>query len=77
MDSRRAKPHCNGFSGDVIFTATRMKVYGYASTAIGCQADRQEEDNWLTEFMQSGPEWQLKRGRLQLISDEARLELTG
>jgi hypothetical protein len=61
----------------VVFTATRMRVYGYASTAIGCQADRQEEDNWLTEFMQSGPEWQLDGERLRLASDEATIELRG
>jgi hypothetical protein len=54
-----------------------MRVYGYASTAIGCQADRQEEDNWLTEFMQSGPEWQLDGERLRLASDEATIELRG
>lgn len=69
--------HCNGFGGDVLFTATRMKVYGYASTAIGCQANRQEEDNWLTEFIQSGPEWQLDGERLRLTSDDATVELRG
>jgi heat shock protein HslJ len=68
--------NCNSFGGNVRFTATKMEVHGIGGTLIGCAPEIQEEDEWLTEFMQAEPEWRLDGERLRLISDRATIELT-
>jgi heat shock protein HslJ len=71
------KARCNGFGGDVRFTATKMEVDGGGSTLVGCMPEAEEEDEWLSEFMQADPEWRLDGQRLRLISQDTTLELRG
>lgn len=64
---------CNSFGGDVQITATTMEVSEVGSTLMGCEPAIQEEDEWLSDFMQADPEWQLHGERLQLRADDATI----
>jgi len=68
---------CNGFGGSARFTATKMEVDQVGSTLVGCEPEIEEEDEWLSHFMDADPEWRLEGEHLQLISDSATIELKG
>lgn len=68
---------CNSFGGDVHLTATEIKVERVVGTLIGCLGGREREDQWLSRFMELGPEWQLAGTRLTLASGSAEIELMG
>lgn len=66
---------CNSFGGDAHITATKIKVERVGGTLIGCSGRRQKEDHWLSEFMESDPEWDLEGTKLRLVSAAAEMEL--
>jgi heat shock protein HslJ len=68
---------CNSFGGDVHFTATQIKVERVGGTLVGCFGGREREDQWLSRFMESGPEWHLAGTKLTLASSSAEIELKG
>jgi heat shock protein HslJ len=68
---------CNSFGGDVHITATKIKVERVGGTLIGCFGGRHKEDHWLSEFMESGPEWDLEGTKLRLVTAAAEIELKG
>jgi len=68
---------CNSFGGDVHFTPTEIKVERVAGTLIGCLGGREREDQWLSQFMEAGPEWHLVGTKLTLASGSAKIELKG
>jgi hypothetical protein len=66
---------CNGHGGRVRITATQLKVRNAGGTLVGCFENREEEDAWLSAFIEAGPEWSLDDGLLTLRSDSAVIEL--
>lgn len=68
---------CNSFGGDVHVTATRIEVERVGGTLIGCFDGREQEDQWLSWFMESDPEWHLEGTKLRLASAAAEIELKG
>ncbi len=68
---------CNSFGGDVRFTATEMRIGEIGGTLIGCEPEVEEEDQWVAGFLAERPEWHLDGERLQLVSDDATVELRG
>lgn len=68
---------CNSFGGSVHFTATQMKVDQLGGTLVGCEPEVEEEDEWLTHFMEGDPEWHLEGEHLQLVADSGTIELKG
>lgn len=68
---------CNSFGGNVHFTATKMEVEPAGGTLVGCDEEREEEDDWLVDFMDSDPEWHLEGERLRLVSDSGTIVLKG
>lgn len=66
---------CNSFGGAVRITATKLEVEQAGGTLIGCPDGRHEEDQWLSGFMESGPEWDLQGGKLRLVTASAEIEL--
>ena len=71
------KARCNGYGGNVRITATKIEVDRVGHTLVGCQDEREEEDEWLFRFMDSDPEWRLGVTKLTLISNSAKIELKG
>jgi heat shock protein HslJ len=67
--------HCNGFGGSVRITATKIEVDRVGSTLVGCSDELEAEDKWLSQFMESDPEWRLEATKLTLTSDDAKIEL--
>lgn len=66
---------CNGASGDLQITDTLLKIEEFGSTLIGCDPEREGEDEWLASFMLSEPEWRFDRNRLRIESDLGTMEL--
>jgi heat shock protein HslJ len=66
---------CNGYGGSVRITATKIEVDRVGSTLVGCSDEREAEDEWLSRFMESDPEWRLEATKLTLISNDAKIEL--
>lgn len=69
------KARCNGYFGDVRFTAHRAEISEVGSTLIGCPEAEGNEDAWLVQFMEAMPDWHLEGERLQLSTDYATLRL--
>jgi len=70
------KARCNGFGGKVRFDEAKLKVEQVLSRTVGCGEEREREDEWLLQFMNSKPEWQLEGTRLTLVSENAEIEFT-
>jgi heat shock protein HslJ len=66
---------CNGAGADVQITADKLLVVQISSTAIGCPAELQTQDEWLGEFFSSDPSWRLSDSTLTLTSGETVIEL--
>jgi heat shock protein HslJ len=57
---------CNGFGARVRATPKVIEISRIASTAVGCDADREQQDRWLGRFLESSPRWRLSDGQLTL-----------
>jgi len=65
--------NCNLFGADLEVDGDRMRVDQVSSTAMGCPGE--DEDEWLAEFLESGPEWRLQGEKLILTSGGDTVEL--
>ncbi|MDI1464579.1 META domain-containing protein [Catellatospora sp. KI3] len=65
---------CNHISGTALFDGGRMTVGELATTEMGCDQARHEQDDWLAAFLRAGPSWTLGGDVLKL--SDGRTELT-
>jgi hypothetical protein len=54
-----------------------MEVDQVGGTLVGCEPEIEEEDEWVSHFMEADPEWRLEGEHLHLISDGAMITLRG
>ena len=66
---------CNWIGGDVDITQTRLIVGQGESTAMGCEENRAEQDDWMTAFFTSDPRWRMEDdGTLVIYSEQIRMQ---
>lgn len=68
---------CNAIGGKVRITSTKLLVRSSGTTLIGCVGEVEEEEEWLSRFMASEPEWHLEGTELTLVARGAKIELEG
>jgi heat shock protein HslJ len=66
---------CNGAGAKVRITDEELHTRLIASTLIGCAADLEQQDEWLSEFFRSNPSWRLSDRGLTLTSGGTVIEL--
>lgn len=71
-----ASAGCNSMGGDVSADGDRLVVGVLSMTEMACDTPLMEQDEWLAQFLSSGPTAQLSGATLTLTSDETRLVLS-
>ena len=66
---------CNGAGAGVRAEDNRLLIGQIASTLMGCEPDLARQDEWLSEFFGSDPDWTLTGNRLVLTSTATVIEL--
>lgn len=74
-DLIRWRSGCNTAGGPLVITADRLDVEDGGSTAMGCDADRMAQEEWVHAFFLSDPSWAADGSRLTLTSDGTVIEL--
>jgi heat shock protein HslJ len=70
------KAGCNSLFGtDAEITADRLVVREIGGTLVGCRNDLQAQEDWLSGFLESAPEWRLSGDHLTLTSGRTVIEL--
>ena len=71
-----AQARCNSISGQYRISDGRFRMDEAAQTEMGCPGDnRHEEDQWLSTFLTSGPDFEFANNRISLDSDTIQVEL--
>ncbi len=68
---------CNGMSSQVSLDNGKVELgkMGLTQTLIGCPGERADQDEWLREFFESTPSWELAETTLTLKSDVGTVSL--
>lgn len=66
---------CNRLRADVTVGDDTLEIAGVERTTRGCDQARQEQDEWLTDFLSSSPAWTLDGDRLTLTSGGTEIVL--
>lgn len=66
---------CNAMSGPYTLCDSGLCVSELSSTAIGCDADRMEQDTWIADFFTSKPKLEYAAPRLTLVGPDATFAL--
>lgn len=66
---------CNTLSGPAEVTADAVVVTELASTRMGCEPDRHEQDRWLADFLKADPYWSFGGGALFLRAGDIEVVL--
>ncbi|OLT14289.1 hypothetical protein BJF78_02180 [Pseudonocardia sp. CNS-139] len=66
---------CNAMSAGVRVGPDRLEVGPIASTLMGCEPVREEQDRLVADLLAAGPQWQLDTAGLTLHTDDLRFEL--
>lgn len=66
---------CNTLSGPVRTAGGRLAAE-LASSEVGCNAPRQEQDKWLAEILGTTPTWRLDGAKLRLSAGDTAMVLT-
>ncbi len=66
---------CNSMSGDYTFEGEVMSVGDLATTEMGCDPERHEQDEWLADVLTSSPSVRLSEPELTLTSDDTVIAL--
>lgn len=74
-DLIRWRSGCNTAGGPLVVTADRLDVEDGGSTAMGCDADRMAQEEWVHAFFLSDPSWAADGSRLTLTSGSTVIEL--
>jgi heat shock protein HslJ len=67
---------CNTISGPASLTGGKLVLRDYATTEIGCDPARQEQDDWLAGVLKTEPAWRLDGLKLRLTSPTTEMVLT-
>jgi heat shock protein HslJ len=67
---------CNTMSGEVRPGGGTLAVDGLATTDLGCDQPRHEQDEWLAGVLRAAPRWRLHGPALTLTTADATLVLT-
>lgn len=70
-----ANAGCNTMTGQVRLGSKLETPDGLSMTEMGCAAPRHAQDEWVGEFLRSGPSWRLDGDELFLKSGETELVL--
>lgn len=65
---------CNGHGAPVQISAEKLHLGPIAGTLMGCQSALEKQDDWLAEFFESNPTWELEGNRLTLVADGTTIE---
>jgi heat shock protein HslJ len=71
-----AEAGCNTLNADVTVGPQRLEVGEIASTLMGCDPEREEQDRLVAEFLTAGPGWELTARGLTLTAGDLRFDLT-
>jgi len=66
---------CNLFGSKVVVAADHLLVDERIGTAMGCTGPLQDQDEWIGDFLESNPSWELSDGLLTLSAGETVVEL--
>jgi heat shock protein HslJ len=72
-DSFSFSAGCNSYFGEASFCDGNLCIAGLGSTAIGCDAPLQDQDDWLADFFSSKPAVTPDGDRVTFDSDDASL----
>jgi heat shock protein HslJ len=70
-----ANAGCNTMTGPVTTGDSRLGVDGLATTEMGCEPARLEQDQWLGRLLQAGPSWRLDGSTLTVRTEDTELVL--
>ncbi|GGM25497.1 META domain-containing protein [Dactylosporangium sucinum] len=70
-----ARAGCNQLSGRARIDQRQLRVDDLATTEMGCDPARHEQDRWLAAFLEGGPGWRLDGDRLTLDGDGTTVDL--
>jgi heat shock protein HslJ len=74
-DALGARAGCNSLSGGYTITDGTLEVAAMASTMMACDDALMAQDEWLSEFLTSGPEITLDGDTLTLAGSESTITL--
>lgn len=67
---------CNGWGSTVVITRDRLDVGDeIGGTAMGCEQERHDQDDWLAKFFAADPFWTIDDGTLTLTVDDTVITL--
>ncbi len=67
---------CNQMGGKYLIVGTELRLDGPGrSTMMGCDDDLQAQDQWLTELLTEGVEFELSGAELTLVSGDVTIVL--
>ena len=66
---------CNYMGGKLELSGEELSVGAVDTTDMGCDPPRHAQDEWLVEFLQSSPAWELTGGTLDLTSGDRSMTL--
>lgn len=68
--------NCNGFTGLVAVSGSRIHVSDVGSTSKMCGGARGREDGWLQELFEAGPRWRAVGPSLRFAAEGKMLRLS-
>lgn len=75
QETLSASAGCNTITGGYAIEDGELRTRELARTMIGCDAERERQDEWLDGFLTAGPEVSLDGDRLTLAGDSVTAEL--
>lgn len=66
---------CNTMSAPVTLTGAKLAVDDLATTELGCDPARHQQDEWLAGLLQGTPSWRLDGANLVLTSPDTEIVL--
>jgi len=66
---------CNHVSGKASFDGGKLVVGELATTEMGCDPARHDQDDWLAAFVGAGPSWTLDGGVLKLRAGKTEITM--
>lgn len=73
-DVVRWRAGCNTSGAEVRIEADRLRIRPGGGTDVGCEERRHRQDEWVSEFFQADPFWELEGDRLTLTSQDVVME---